>query len=206
MSNHNVNESVKRLLRRMSYQLVALVLAGSLAGCSTTPWGRCEPCVTPCNDAPACWGYFPTCWRPWPCPDPCPVVDWDPAYESIEAHHGAFEAVPFEQVVPDPPVPSAEISPDTSYYYEETTPPADESDSLAPLIPTIDPNLTDTAKLIEKPIQLLFRPLPKVDGEFGSVEAVSLADPEGRKSDVVLTGAQTPFPPRAHRTVQFLEP
>jgi hypothetical protein len=50
------------------------------------------------------WGYFPTCWRPWPCdPIPCPC---DPILPFPDEFPRQIEALPdFPQ--PDPPMPGA---------------------------------------------------------------------------------------------------
>ena len=72
--------------------VIAALPLPALIGCAHNHTGRAASCEIPpeCYDTPLCFGYYSTCWRPWPeeCPN-CPSPSMPP---------------PTEQVVPPPPL------------------------------------------------------------------------------------------------------
>lgn len=222
----NITISVRPRNCRLLRTTCLIALALTMVGCATTPWGKCEPCVGPCHDAPACWGYFPTCWRPWPCPDPCPVYDWD-AELGEPLPQGTVPYAGPSMIDPGPPQPGPPLvdpgspvvepfaeppqgeidsqTPDASFMpYHHSVDPA-STEVVTPLIPTVDPNLMDAASLIPPP--RLMRPLPMTADE--SRQVVQARWPSnairGRGKSVVPAAAQTPSPPRVLSTVAYEE-
>jgi hypothetical protein len=102
------NHTVKRFLANGSRGLVvALPMLAAAAGCTCDK----DPCFGDGYQWPAspmCYGYNPTCWRPWPCEcPPCPSFALPP-----ELPPAAAPIKPEETAPPlVPPVPAAPPEP-----------------------------------------------------------------------------------------------
>lgn len=142
MDNYPSNVNTRAVsglgLLRLGYLLVLAVTASSL-GCIGTP--HCEPCQNVCLPAPDCYGYYQTCWRPWPCPDRCPSI-WDyGAGEAGYPEHGMpLESVPDPTSMPleEPSMSDIPVIEDTSHYQALPTHPhplflADEAGNVTML-------------------------------------------------------------------------
>lgn len=84
--------------------LPALALA---AGCAS---GSGHGATADCQwlgSTSMCFGYNPTCWRPWPaeCPPCLPFTNLPPAVETVSPPPAAGPATPGGDVLPLPPAP-----------------------------------------------------------------------------------------------------
>lgn len=107
--------------------LLALVLSSGCA--SNAPCNGCsEECLSNCVGCPhpQCFGFYPTCWRPWPpeCIN-CPVIT--PDMVLAEPHEGTFEPVPAPREQLEP-LPDTLEPPDTPVPPETMAPPEAEDD------------------------------------------------------------------------------
>ena len=131
MENYPSNTDVgtdRRLGMLTIGSMLFLGLVMCSMGCIGTP--NCEPCEYVCLPAPDCFGYYQTCWRPWPCPDRCPTF-WEQGI--------SLEPVP-DPVVPvqEPIAPNIPVIEESSQYVPLPTHPhplflADEAGNVTML-------------------------------------------------------------------------
>ncbi len=174
MKNPICNNSMAAGSRRSSLPSIWPVwMLGILVctGCLGTP--HCEPCSNVCSPTPDCFGFYETCWRPWPCPPRCPEY-WE-------------EGVQFESI-PDPGIPS-ELPPETSAPVETETPASVERS---------EPLSMSSFSVGDHPSMMFYsgaqvRFLPVVDTGYNEVSGADWSQ--------ATPAAQTPFPSGALGTI-----